>query len=93
MTSPEDAKTLFVNATADFPTITGSPTDDDFRNITEVLTNLLQSINIPGDFDSLLGLLDDDAQYTSKFGHSFDRLAVPLPAYNETIAIDVTNAA
>ena len=70
MTSPEGAKTLFAD-TADFPTITGSPTDDDVKNITEVLTDLLQSIDVPGGKDSLLGLLDNDAQYYTKWGHSF----------------------
>ena len=84
MTSPEDAKNLFADATSDFLTITGSPTDGDVKNITEVLTNLLQSIDAPGGQYSLLGLLDNGAQYTSKYGHSFDRLDVSLPAYNET---------
>ena len=91
MTSPEDAKTLFADATADFSTITGSPTGDNVKYITEVLTNLLQSINVPGGKDSLLGLLDDDAQYQTKWGHSIDRLAVSLPAYDETIATNVIN--
>ena len=80
MTSPEDAKTLFADATADFPAITGSPTDDDVKNITEVLKNLLQSIDIPGGSDSLSGLLDDDADYRAEYGHSFDRLLQVMSA-------------
>ena len=62
------------------------------RNITEVLTNILQSIDIPGGSNSLSGLLDDDVQYKSEYGHSFDRLAVPLPANDKIIAADESNA-
>ena len=62
------------------------------KNITKILTNLLQSIDIPGGQDSLSGLLDDNAQYKSEYGHFFDRLAVSLPAYYKTIATDASNA-
>ena len=41
MTSPEDETHYFANVTADFPTITGSPTDDNVKNVTKVPTNLL----------------------------------------------------
>ena len=39
-----------------------------------------------------MGLLDNNASYRAEYGHSFDRLARPLPGYDETIAVDAGNA-
>ena len=65
MTTPKEAKILFANAMADFPAITGSPTDNDVKKIREVLTNILQSIDVSGSAYSLSDLLDDDGDYQS----------------------------
>ena len=41
MTMPEKEENLFANPMAEFPAITGSPTDNNIKKIREVLTNLL----------------------------------------------------
>jgi hypothetical protein len=92
MTTPEDAKSLVVDATATFPAIAGAPTDDDVKRIREFLTNLLQSIDIAGGNDSLSGLIDEPMAYHREFGHNFDRLETSLVAYDPSIAADASNA-
>ena len=39
MLTPEDAKTVVADATADYPAIVGAPTDDDMKKLTEFLSN------------------------------------------------------
>ena len=92
MTTPEDAKTVVADATADYPAIAGAPTDDDIKKLTELLSNLLQSIDIPGGLNSLSGLIDSPADYRAAYGHAFDRLVTPLATYDPGIASDASNA-
>jgi len=92
MTTPEDAKSLVADATANFPAIAGAPTHDDVKQNHEFLTNLFQSIDIAGGNDSLSGVIDETAAYRHEFGHDFDRLKTALVAYNPSIAADASNA-
>ena len=92
MTTPEDAKSLVSDATANFPAIAGAPTDDNVKRIREFLMNLLQSIDIAGGNDSLSGLIDEPAAYHREFGHDFDRLETVLVAYDPSITADASNA-
>ena len=88
MTTVEESKDLFDNATANFPSIMGTPTNDNVKRILEVLTNLLQSTDVPGGKNSLSVLLGNADAYRSAYGHAFDRLEVSLSAYDLTIEAD-----
>jgi hypothetical protein len=92
MSTPEDVKDLFGQLTTTFPTILGQQTDDDVKRLREMLTNLLQSIDISGGTDSLSGLINDVANYHSIYDHSFDTLLFPMAAYDPSIASDATDA-
>jgi len=92
MTTPEDAKLLVADATADFSAIAGAPTDNDVKLICEFLTNLLQLIDIAGGNSSISGLIDEPAAYCRKFGHDFDRLETAVIAYDPSIAANASNA-
>ncbi len=92
MSTPDDVKDLFGQLTTSYPTILGQPSDDDVKRLRETLTNLLQSIDIPGGTDSLSGLIDDSADYQAAYGHPFNPLLLPMPAYNPSIAPDATDA-
>jgi hypothetical protein len=92
MTMPEEAKLIIVDAATKFPAIIGAPTDDDLKRIREFLTNLLQSIDIPGGHDNLSGLIDAPSNYLATYGHAFDRLEMPLIAYDPSISSDATQA-
>ena len=85
MTTVEEAKYLFSDGTANFSSITGAPTNDDVKRIHEVLTNLLQSIDVPGGEDSLSGILGNPDAYRSTHVHACDYLEVTLTAYDLTI--------
>ena len=82
MTTPEEAKTLFSDLAATYTVIVGQPTDDDVKQLRESITNLLQSIDIPGGTCSLSGLIDTDATYVASHGAPFDPMTVPLAAYD-----------
>ena len=92
MTTPEEAKTLFSDLAATYTVIVGQPTDDDVKQLRESITNLLQSIDIPGGTCSLSGLIDTDATYVANHGAPFDPMTVPLAAYDPAIAVDASNA-
>jgi hypothetical protein len=92
MSTPDDVKDLFGQITTTFPTILGQPSDDDVKRLRETLTNLLQSIDIAGGTDSLSGLINDAANYQANYGHPFDALLLPMPAYDPTITADATDA-
>jgi hypothetical protein len=92
MSTPEAAKLVIDDATAEFPAIAGAPSDDDIKTLTEFLQNLLQAIDIPGGRDSLSGLIDAPSDYRAAYGHDFDRLETPLSSYDPSIATDATNA-
>ena len=91
MSTSDDVKDLFGQLTTSYPTILGQPSDDDVKRLRETLTNLLQSINIPGGTNSLSGLINDPTDYQALYGHPFDPLLLPMPAYNPSIASDATD--
>eukprot|EP00804_Cyclotella_cryptica_P028661 CCRYP_008183-RA/>CCRYP_008183-RA protein AED:0.20 eAED:0.05 QI:0/0/0/0.66/1/1/6/0/1274 len=78
MTTPEEAKTLFNDLAATYTIIVGQPTDDDVKHLRESITNLLQSIDVPGGTCSLSGLIDTEATYIASHGAPFDPMTVPL---------------
>ena len=94
MTTPEVAKDLFKEVQAAFPPIVGSPNDDDVKCLTESFIYVLQSIDVPGGAINLSDLLLSDVKHETKHGDgkTFERMAVPLPAYDNSIASDATNA-
>ena len=94
MTTPEVAKDLFKEVQAAFPPIAGAPNDDDVKRLTEEFINALQSIDVPGGAIDLSNLLLSDAEHKTKHGDgkTFDRMAIPLPAYDDSITSDATNA-
>ena len=94
MTTPEVAKDLFKEAQAAFTPIAGAPNDDDIKHLTEAVINALQSIDVPGGAIDLSDLLLSDTNHKDKHGvgSTFERMVIPLPAYDESISSDVTKA-
>ena len=94
MTTLEVAKDLFKEVQAAFPPIVGAPNDDDVKRLTEAFINALQSIDVPSGAIELSDLLLSDAEHETKHGDgkTFERMAVPLPAYDDSITSDATNA-
>ena len=94
MTAPEVANDLFKEVQAAFPPIVGAPNDDDVKRLTEAFINMLQSIDFPGGAIDLSNLLLSDAEHETKHGvgSTFERMAIPLPAYDDSIASDATKA-
>ena len=94
MITPEAPKDLFKEVQAAFPQIVGAPNDDDVKGLTEAFINALQSIDVPGGATNLSDLLLSDVKHETKHsdGKTFKRMAVPLPAYDDSITSDATNA-
>jgi hypothetical protein len=92
MTTPEEEKLIIADAASEFPAIIGAPTNDDLKRIREFLANLLQSIDIPGGRNNLSGLIDAPSNYLVAYSHAFDRLEMPLIAYDPSISADATQA-
>ena len=94
MTTPEVAKYLFKEVQATFPQIVGAPNDVDVKRPTEAFINAQQLIDVPGGAIDLSDLLLSDVKHETKHGNSktFERMAVPLPEYNDSIASDATYA-
>ena len=92
MTTPEEAKLIITDATAKFPAIVGAPTDDDLKRIWKFLANLIQSIDIRGGRDNLLGLIDTPEDYLAAFSHAFHRLEMPLVTYDPSISANAMQA-
>ena len=94
MTTPKVAKYLFKEVHASFTPIFGAPNDDDVKRLTEAFINALQLIDVPGGAIDLSDLLLSDVEHETKHGDgkTFKRMAVLLPAYNDSIASDATNA-
>ena len=94
MTTPEAAKDLFKEVQATFPPIVGAPNDDNVKRLTEAFINPLQLIDVPGGAINLSDLLLSDVEHGTKHGDgkTFERMAVPLPDYDNSIASDATNA-
>ena len=93
MTTPDVAKDLFTEAQAVFTPVLGAPNDDDVKRLNEAFINALQSIDVPGGAIDLSNILLTDDKHKAKHGvgSTFERMAVPLPAYNDSIAADATN--
>ena len=87
-------RTFFKEVQGAFPPIFGAPNDDDVKRLTEAFINVLQSIDAPGGAIELSDLLLSDAEHETKHGDgkTFKRMAIPLPAYDNSIASDATNA-
>ena len=94
MTTPEVPKDLFKEAQAAFTPIVGALNDDDVKRLTKAFINALQSIDVPGGAIDLSNLLLSDAYHEDRHGvgSTFERMAIPLPAYDGSIASDATNA-
>ena len=94
MTTPEVAKDLFKEVQTAFPPIVESQNDDDVKRLTEAFINALQSIDVPGGAINFSDLLLLDVEHETKHGDgkTIERMTVPLPAYDDSIASDATNA-
>ena len=94
MTTPEDAKNIFAEAQAAFTHIAGAPNDDDVKRLNKAFVNELQSINVPGSAVDLSAILFSDDNHKAKHGGdtTFERMEVPLQAYDDSIAADANNA-
>ena len=94
MTTPKVSKDLFAEAQAAFTPIAGAPNNDDVKRLNEAFINALQSIDVPGSaidlFDILISYTDHKAKHGN--GSTFERIAIPLPAYDNSIATDANNA-
>ena len=94
MTSPEVAKDLFAEAQAAFTPIVGAPNDNNAKRLNEAFINALQSIDIPGSAIDLSNIILTDTKHKAKHGDgsTFERMAIPLPAYDDSIATDANKA-
>ena len=94
MTTPEVAKCLYAEAQAAFTPVVGAPNDDDVKRLNEAFINALQSIDVPVGAINLFGILLTDDKNEAKHcaGLTFERMVIPLPAYNDSIAADANNA-
>ena len=94
MTTPKVARDLFKEVQAALPPIVGAPNDDDVKRLTEAFINALQLIDVPDGAIDLYDLLLLDAEHETKHGvgATFERMAIPLPDYDNIIAPDATNA-
>ena len=79
---------------AAYPPIVGAPNNDDVKRLTKAFINALHSIDVPGGAIDLSNLLLSDVEHETKHGDgkTFECMAVPLPAYDNSIASDATNA-
>ena len=94
MKTPEVAKDLFTEAQAAFTPIVGAPKGDDVKRLTEAFINTLQLIDVPGGAIGLSDPLLSDTEHEANHGVglTFERMVIPLPAYDDSIATDATNA-
>ena len=94
MTTPEVSKDLFKEVQAAFSPIVDAPNDDNVKRLTEAFINALQPIDVPGGANDISDLLLSDADHEAKHGvgSTFQRMVIPLSAYDYSIAADATNA-
>ena len=94
MKTTEVAKDLFTEAQAAFTPVVGAPNNDNVKRLAEAFINSLQSIDVPGGAIDLSDLLLSDTDHEAKHGVglTFNRMAIPLPAYDDSIATNSNNA-
>ena len=94
MTTPEDAKDLFADAQSAFTPVVGDQNNDDVKLLNKAFINALQSIDVPGGAVELSNILLTDEDHKTKHGgdKTFERMEVPLQAYDDSIAADANNA-
>ena len=94
MTTPKDAKDIFVEAQAAFNPVIGAPNDNNVKRLNKAFINALQSINVPGGAVDLSDILLTDEEHKAKHsdGSTFACMEVPLPAYDYSIVADANNA-
>ena len=94
MTTPKDAKDLFTEAQAAFTPVFGAPNDNNIKRLNKAFINALQSINVPGGAVTLSDILLTDEEHKAKHGgnKTFERMEVPLQAYDNSIIDDANNA-
>ena len=94
MTTPKVAKDLFADVQAAFTPIVGAPNDDNGKRLNEAFINAFQSMDVPDDTIDLSDILLIDAKHEAKHGDGsmLERMAIPLSAYEDSIAADANNA-
>ena len=94
MTTPEDAKDLFALAQAAFTPVVGAPNEDDGKRLNEAFINALQPIDVLIVAVNLSNILLTDEDHKANHGgdKTFERMEVPLQAYDDSIAADANNA-
>ena len=88
MTSPADIASKFDAAIAAFTPIVGNPTDDDLRNVRQVLLQICLYINLSGSTaGKVTGLILGDIVYLTQQGvtQSFVEDQNPLDEYDPSI--------
>ena len=94
MTNPKVAKDLFAEAQYSFTPIAGAPNNGDVKRLNEAFIKALQSIDVPGGATDFSDILLTDTEHKAKHGNAstFDHMAIPLPAYDDSITADANNA-
>ena len=94
MTTPKDAKYLFVEAQAAFAPVVRAPNDDNVKRLNKAFVNALQSIDVPGSAVDLSDILLSDDNHKAKHGGDtkFELMEAPLQAYDDSIAANANNA-
>ena len=94
MTTPKVVKDIFKEVQAAFPQIVGAPNDDDVKRLIEVFINAFQLIDVPGNAIDLSELLLSDDEHEEKHGVRlvFERMSVPRPPYDDSIASHLSNS-
>ena len=94
MTTPEVSKELFKEVKSVFAPTVRAPNDDNVKRLTKAFINALQSIDVPGGAIDLSDLLLLDAEHEDKHGvgSTFERMDIPILAYDDSITSDATNA-
>ena len=86
MSTIEEVTALFKDRESEMPPITGKPTNDDLGRLRYILSNLLQAVELPGGTNDK-GIIITGANYQAAHaGATFDRLDMPLEAYNPSIS-------
>ena len=72
MSTTKEVASLFKEGADKLPPITGKPTNNDLKRMRELLSNLLQAVEVPGGTDSE-GLITTKADYKAAHaGVNFD---------------------